>query len=264
MKDLNPDLLIAHCELPEIYIALTPRRRSKIIVVEHTSIPWKGRRILGRIVRVLLNLKAAKWVTVNSNETRCWMADTPAHYIPNPVELPLQLSLATKSDSSDVAFVGRLTDDKRPIWAIQSALANNLNIKVFGSGPMLEPLRKTYTTHTEFFGFVQNPWNHISHQTLIVVPSKYEGDGLVVVEAILRGNPLLLFDSQDFRRFCLPDNHYFSDLTDLTQKINCAKNLNFEDYIPPAALREKLKSDRELANIVNQWEALIRESVSGN
>ena len=66
LNELQPDSLIINCELPELLIALTSTK-SKIVVVEHASDPWCGRKILGLVVRAILIAKRVKWVAVSSD-----------------------------------------------------------------------------------------------------------------------------------------------------------------------------------------------------
>jgi len=88
------------------------------------------------------------------------------------------------------------------------------------------------------------------------VGSEYEGDGIVVVEAILAGIPLLLRDISDLRRFELSENSYFEDQTDLELKISQAV-FNPELFRADQKIREKLLKERSLKAVFLQWEELI-------
>ena len=69
VKTIDPDVLILNCELPELYGAMLSHK-CKIICVEHTTKPWKGKKILGIFVRLLLRFKKVDWVTVVNTQEK--------------------------------------------------------------------------------------------------------------------------------------------------------------------------------------------------
>lgn len=253
-KTNNPDVMIVNCELPELYAAIVPVRAKRFICVEHTSKPWDGRRTLGRVIRSLLFLRKARWVTVNSKEPRIWPLGSHAAHISNPVDPP-QLSISTNSQAPFV-FVGRLREEKG-IRMVLSAVANTNNrINIFGSGVLEEELKESFNGISTFNGFVENPWQYISANQTIIVGSEYEGDGIVVAEAILAGVPLLLRNIADLRRFQLSENSYFKDQTDLEMKIQQVV-LNPDRFRADQSTREKLLQERSLSTVFLQWKELI-------
>ena len=54
---------------------------------------------------------------------------------------------------------------------------------------------------------------------LLVVPSKFEGDGLVVLEGMQRRVPMLLADIEAFRRFKLENQFYCLEIADFVKRI---------------------------------------------
>jgi len=250
----NPDAIIVNCELPELYAAMIPIRVKRIICVEHTSKPWAGRRPLGGIIRSLLFLRKASWVTVNNKESRIWPLGSHSIHISNPVDPP-QLSVSTDLEPPFV-FVGRLREEKG-IRMVLSAVANTrYSINIFGSGTLEEELMANFNGIANFNGFVENPWQYISADQTIIVGSEYEGDGIVIAEAILAGISLLLRDIPDLRRFGLSEISYFKDQTDLEKKIKQAV-LNPGLFRADQNTREKLLKERSLKAVFLQWKELI-------
>jgi glycosyltransferase involved in cell wall biosynthesis len=253
-KGKSPDVMIVNCELPELYAAIIPLSIKRIICVEHTSKPWAGRRKLGWIVRSLLFLRKTKWVTVNDEEFQVWPLGSRAVHIANPVDQP-QLSISTIS-SAPFIFIGRIREEKG-IKMILNAMANTENrINVFGSGTLEDELMAQFAGIATFNGFVENPWQYVSANQTIIVGSEYEGDGIVVAEAILAGIPILLRDNPDLRRFELSENSYFKDQTELEIKIKHV-DLNPDLFLADQNIRKRLLKERSLGAIFLQWKELI-------
>ena len=213
---IDPDILILNCELPELYGAML-RYHGKLICVEHTTKPWNGKLLLGIFVRSLLKIKKADWVSVISKQKKVWFGGFVVAHLPNPHQDRLTKKRIIGQETI-LTFVGGLKTNKRPEWVIETGLDLNLPVQIFGDGVLrtkLENKYRKYSNQVKFFGFKSNPWNLISSKSLVIVPSDYEGDGMVVVEAVLSGNPLLLRDNEDLRRFEFDEKHYFKDLEDL-------------------------------------------------
>ena len=252
------DIVIVNCELPELYVSLISPMSSKIFVVEHTSRPWRGRRAMGIFIRTLLTIRRSRWITVSSNQQEIWPFGSSALYIPNPHEPVVKQSYTEKWD---LVFVGRLNPGKRPEVAADAAQATQSTIAFFGDGPMLDKLREDYESEKcEFKGFVTNPWSTISSDSILVVTSEYEGDGMNIVEAVLNGNPVLLLDNIDLRRFDFPDTLYFKNMEELVLKIKAAKKESPEIYKPGREQVDWLSKERDLNRVTSQWITLIRQT----
>jgi glycosyltransferase involved in cell wall biosynthesis len=254
IRELKPNAIVVNCELPELYAALLLVKIQNLVCVEHTSKPWAGREIMGKLVRGILLLRKPTWVTVNKSQTAVWPFRTSAIYIPNPVETP---KLATAgANTADFVFVGRLRKEKGIESILEASTAANIKIDVFGSGNLEDGLKTKYNDVAIFHGFVDNPWNFISPEQVLIVASEYEGDGKVIVEGILAGLPILLLDNLDLRRFDLPNRNYFTDGIDLIKKINeCL--VDRQAYRPKYEKIVDLKNERETATVVSSWRKLL-------
>ena len=258
VKIINPDILILNCELPELYGALL-RFNGKIMCVEHTTKPWTGRLLLGALIRSILKLKRSEWVTVIDKQRKVWMGGTVVAYIPNPYNDHLSKNRSTGQEST-LTFIGGLKRNKHPEWVLETGLELNLPVQIFGDGPLrseLEYKYHKYPNQAEFFGFKGDPWNLISSKSLVVVPSDYEGDGLVVIEAAISGNPLLLRDNEDLRRFGFNDKHYFKDLEDLVLVVKRNLETKFKNLIVSPSKTSELQVSRSLHKVTNDWLNLI-------
>ena len=260
VKVLKPRIVIANCELPELFVAIGAPFSSRIIAVEHTSNPWSGRKHLGVIVRFILRIRNVHWVTVLSSQEKIWKGSTFPDHIANPIST--EGKPPTKINRSrNVAFIGRLREEKRPDWAIDSALEAGLSIELFGDGDqraILESKYKNQLSSVTFHGYVENPWYRISNNCIIVVPSEYEGDGMVVAEAIIRNLKVLLADNPDLRRFNLPEENYFKSPRDLTSKLVLWNRDGGRDFSIPSEIVQSLHTSRSIETIAKDWKSLLQ------
>jgi hypothetical protein len=97
----------------------------------------------------------------------------------------------------------------------------------------------------------------ISLNSLVIVPSDYEGDGMVIVEAVLAGNPILLRDNIDLRRFGFEDKHYFKDLDDLVLIVKRNLDTSFKELVVSQAKANELQASRSLQRITLDWLILL-------
>jgi glycosyltransferase involved in cell wall biosynthesis len=254
LKHFESDFLILNCELPELFGSLASFK-GKIICVEHTTKPWIGKRGLGRIVRTLLRLKKCAWVSVIKDQDEVWFGGPVTRHIPNPFVLSDSRN-KEKVSNAILSYVGGLKINKRPEWVIKAGIELGLSVNIFGDGLLrkqLEDKYRNYSNLVKFYGFYSNPWGLISRNSLLIVPSQYEGDGMVVMEAILSGIPLVLADNEDMRRFNLDNKHYFNSYERLVAIIeNNIKN-EFKDLRVSRKISNVLMHERSLKNVTDRW-----------
>jgi len=254
VKTIDPGILILNCELPELYGAMLSHK-CKIICVEHTTKPWNGKKILGIFVRLLLRFKKVDWVTVVNTQEKIWHGGPVVAYLPNPFINHFSESRPAEKNSV-LTFVGGLKPNKHPEWVIKTGLALKLPVHIFGDGVLRTQLESRYEKNSgqiNFFGFLPNPWSAISPNSLIIVPSEYEGDGMVIVEAVLSGNPILLRDNEDLRRFGFEDRYYFKDLEDLISIVKRNSQTGFNELLVSQSKTNELQASRSLQRITQEW-----------
>lgn len=254
---IDPDIVIVNCELPELLVSVTKLNSRKIIVVEHTTRPWDGRRPMGVIVRLTLLLKRTIWVTVNSKQSRIWPTRNLATHIPNPISVSNREKEITKKQSA--VFVGRLRPEKCPEMAMQASLESLTELSIIGDGKLRQELESQYGNSglVKFYGYLDNPWSRISPESIVIVSSEYEGDGIVVLEAIQNGNPLLLKDIPDLRRFELNNVNYFKDQAELNKKLRMFKE-SPDTFRIPGPDRDRILTPRAINIICGQWLAFFK------
>jgi len=262
-KKRKGDIFVLNCNLPELYGIFLPLH-SRIVVVEHANPSWHYRKLLGLLVRWILFIRRATWVKVSDHLTISNLPKVNAVVINNPISenFTFGVTVQSKPESHRLAYVGRLESyQKRPEIVLELARRNALPAIFIGDGPEKEFLTSRASLanlEVKFLGHISDPWVHLTYLDLLVVPSAFEGDGLVAVEAILRNQPLLLSDIPDFRRFQLPDRNYFKDL-DQASLLLKEFSKDYTTFIPPSEVSEKLRSQRSIFKIGDDWIKLIHK-----
>ena len=250
----RPDVVIANCDLPEFFVALTPGK-FRIIVTEHVSRPWYTRKLLGIITRNVLKLRGAHWVAV-SNYLKIWPWDSePEKILRNGVLFPAPIKSTSKQELRRLIFIGRLAEQKNPEMFI--ALSDILRIPaiVIGDGPLMAELKIQSSRNRSdviFLGMQFDPWKTIKTGDLLVVPSNWEGDGLVVVEALSLGVPILLSSIPEFKKFNLGEINYCEGLSNFKSTIDRYRN-DINQLIPSAESRKNALAERNIRQIGQEW-----------
>jgi glycosyltransferase involved in cell wall biosynthesis len=258
----KPDFVILNCDLPEFF-GLFIRRGPQFVIVEHSNNPWMNRKKMGRIVRKLYEYKKVYWISVR-NDLKIWpKLLTPNSSIHNPVLRPKPLIPSSKAHDMQVnrlVFLGRLSVEKGVRDFLEIASEIRFPALVIGDGPLRKELEGEFPELAgAFVGQKTNPWNDLFSNDLLVVPSLYEGDGLVVVEALAAGIPLLLADIPEFRRFGLPDIHYCKDKNAYIATI-CSYSNNVDQLKVSEANATPVLASRSLKVIGDYWVDFLNNS----
>lgn len=121
--------------------------------------------------------------------------------IPNVIDSNKISASANQPIQSDICFVGRLTEQKNPLFfcsVIKKIKEKDPNIKavMLGRGELKEQienyiLANELTTNIKLIGFKQNPYPYMKGAKVCMMPSKYEGFGLSAAEMLTLGTPVI-------------------------------------------------------------------------
>jgi glycosyltransferase involved in cell wall biosynthesis len=260
IREIRPNIVILNCDLPELYGAITPMR-AKLIAVEHVNYPWRNREFLGRFIRLILKIRGTKWVAV-SDHLGIWPSDySPNKVIFNPISEIDNSESRSAAPIKRLVFIGRLTFQKNPDLIIQVANSVQLPVLALGDGEdrlRLFELARELKVNFSAPGFSTYPWREISDGDLLVIPSRYEGDGLVVIEALQRNIPFILSDIPEFRRFGLPSLNYASGVDEFAEAI-IAHQQSTVSFQVNSGIAESILSVRKIEFIGNDWGRFIVE-----
>jgi glycosyltransferase involved in cell wall biosynthesis len=259
----KPSVIVLNCDLPEMFGAFLFFGYKHLIVVEHSSSPWKTRIRLGKFIRRILFRKSSLWVCVSDHLSVWPVSVHPNVVIPNPL-LPINANIGPRSDMkiSRLVFVGRLSAEKRPDFFRDVCSSTKLPGLIIGDGRMRSELENSVLENNlriEFAGQQLDPWPLIQHNDLVIIPSEYEGDGLVLLEAMARNHSVLLNDIPDFRRFDLPQVNYCKSVEDF-----CDRILNYSDNIQSLMIPTEISAGhlekRAIDSIGNAWEVFLSQT----
>ena len=262
----KPNKIIVNCELSELFIAILPTGVQEIYCVEHTSSPWKNKLLLGIAVRRVLKLKKVKWVAVSKTAGSSGGHGIDCPVIPNPIPELTKFRYPDRKSGSvkfRLLFIGRLSEEKRVSWCINVSAITGVTLEVFGDGPLRDSLENSNAitkSNIIFHGYISNVWQRIEKSNftyILLAPSEYEGDGIVIASAIARQMPILLADNEDLRRFDLPEYCFCQNSIEMSEKIKIIRSQGFSKYQPSEQLSKKLRQDRAIGSIADRWISLI-------
>lgn len=260
VKSWKPDVVVLNCDLPELFGA-TLCRSQKFIVLEHSSTPWAYRKFMGILIRKILSIRRTKWAAV-SPHLSIWPSDKkPLSVLPNPIS---PFSEKQPYDPGDeirrLVFIGRLSPEKRPDLALEISNAVDLEVVIIGEGSMrldLEKMVKEKSVNAKIKGQVTKPWSLVQSGDLLIVTSAFEGDGLVVIEGMQKGIPMLLSDIPDLRRFALADRNYCQSMKEFRDRIKDFQQKP-KDLVVSTEISNAILNERSIEGVGFIWEGLVQ------
>ena len=259
VREISPDLVIVNCELPELYSVFLPLRM-KLIFVEHTSKPWKNHKFLGFFTRSLARFRNTYWVLVSDHLKGIGFFQKSVTVIPNLISAQENQLAEGQSPEPRIVFLGRLSAEKDPKLFLEIAELCDLPALVIGTGILFESLVSHSgqpNSRVSFLGQLHNPWAELHSNDIIVLTSLFEGDGLVLLEAISRNLPVLVRDISDLRRFNLPEVNYFQSAESAASSL-VQFRANPGELRIPADIADRILSTRDERVILASWVEIIK------
>jgi len=206
IKTLKPDIIHAHDFNASVRSVM--RRNVKIVSHLHNNPKWLPRICLYSLVFYYAIRRVEIVIGVSDSIVRefVFRKRLASKYIclPNVVNAE---SIITKSNEErmpqiDVLFVGRLSEPKNPLGflsivrEIQQRLNKSSNVLMIGVGPLREKCLQYIRENklegsVRMIGFEKNPYKYIKAAKMVIMPSVYEGFGLVAVESMVVGTVVL-------------------------------------------------------------------------
>ncbi len=209
IRDLRPDIIHAHDFTAGIIAALSAGR-IPIINHLHNNSPWIKKLGVRSIAYGVSCLRYQKILTVSSSVMDEYIFgsffESKSQVVGNPIDIDairmkLQEGEADSIPCADIQYLGRLTQQKNPLFFLEIIAElkkgiPSLAVSMVGEGemrPQIEKkiadldLQKTVT----LYGFQSNPYLYLAKSKVLCMPSLWEGFGLVAVEALAFGKPVI-------------------------------------------------------------------------
>ncbi|MFL8675402.1 MULTISPECIES: glycosyltransferase [unclassified Clostridioides] len=121
------------------------------------------------------------------------------YYVGNPVDIDSFDIISSNKEKLELVYIGRLENNQKRIDILFKALSlldKPWMMRIIGNGPdekKLKNLSKDLNIDDciEWYGWLDKPWDYIESVTALVLTSDEEGFGLVLVEALGRGIPVI-------------------------------------------------------------------------
>lgn len=239
IKEIHPDIIHAHDYTASILCALC-FPKAKIISHIHNNSPWIKSYGIYSWAYLLSSLFYKKILTVsNSIENEYVFGKLIRNKIecignPTDIELIHKKAMEYKVNKKyDVIFLGRLTPQKNPDLLIEVfktliSIKSDINIAVVGEGDQYESFKENVhinklQDNIEMYGFVENPYPILNASKIMILPSKWEGYGLVAVEALSLGVPVICSGAGGLKnivnsscgKLCKHKDEYVEEIIDL-------------------------------------------------
>jgi len=223
----RPDLIQVHLNGSRFVVAaalLGMRTRPPVVWHEHAGdelIHWFGRVLGGVLIRVQrLLARSLSGVIANSPHTADYCRETlgiassriKTLYCPinfDEIRRHAEAALTNLPETIDnhlpvIGYVGSLTARKRPETMLDLARESvrrgvDAQIWIVGDGPLAESLRRDVQAadlsgRVVFWGARKEVFPIMRRMHLVVIPSEYETYGLVALEAMTLGKPVIGYD----------------------------------------------------------------------
>lgn len=205
VEELHPTAVHAHDFTASVLCGFALKGRVPVISHIHCNPLWLKNPLHPNSVSYLL---ASRWFKqiiavsdavgreyVYSSKLKC-----PITTLGNPfsVDQVLEAASAGTAQSSDILYVGRFNQAKNPLGAIKifESIPNHdkLTFRMLGNGELLEDCKEYARSRripVVFEGFQDNVYTFMNSAKLILMPSIFEGFGLVALEAMALGKPVV-------------------------------------------------------------------------
>ena len=207
LQDINPDIIHAH-DFRASVMAARIGRSAKIISHLHNNWPWIKKINMRTLVyaAALHRIRLVLGVSRSIRDEYIFRICMKGKFfvLPNVLDgrgIYQKAEEFTVEKPLDLLFVGRLTEQKNPIlfleiFEILVKKGYHLQGVLLGDGE-LKNICEEYIAqhhlqqHIILKGFVDNPYPYIKAAKVLVIPSCWEGFGLVAVEAMLLKTPVI-------------------------------------------------------------------------
>ena len=241
-----------------------------------THIPWLDRKISQHLLKMLK--RCEKVVVLTHKDAACWKGYDNIEVIHNVVTNYPEKITDVADRPKRIIAVGRLQAQKGfdlliQSWQLIAARHPDWQLVVYGHGGDLQKLQQQLekaglTSSMTFAGTTDNIYKEYQNSAFYVMSSRYEGWGLVLVEAMSCGLPCVSFDCpygpsdiiRDGEDGFLVEN---GNIQQLAEKMELL--INNKELRERLGVRARLNAARFTSdNIMPQWTKLFETIVQND
>ena len=207
IKFLRPDVIHAHDFTTSVMAALS-EKKIPIISHLHHNAPWIKTRCLKSWIysKVAKNFSKILLVSMSIYNEYYYKKNISSKIlvVSNPIfvkEIKNKVDNIETDKKIDVTFLGRITDAKNPFLFVDiiekvKERIGSIKVNMIGSGELLDDVKsyiscKNLKDDIKCFGFLENPYTELCKSKILCMPSKWEGFGLVAIESLSFGIPVV-------------------------------------------------------------------------
>ena len=213
IRQVKPDIIInAHCPLVTWILPFVCRNIPKIVEIHQSrqGLEVFNRQFMSSIAR-LGHRHTIKWiysrydrfVVLTNGDKEAWGCNNSI-VIPNFHNFEVLKTLHKRQDSHQIIMLARLMPQKRidlmiDVWAKLAKEFPEWRVKVLGEGMLRSQLEEKIRTHglqDSFLmpGEVKDVTSELQSSDILCLTSEYEGFGIVLIEAMAKGIPVIAFE----------------------------------------------------------------------
>ncbi|WP_319371127.1 glycosyltransferase [uncultured Ilyobacter sp.] len=204
----QPDIIHAHDGKASVLSALCSKK-AKVISHLHSNASWIKKISLNSFLYLIASFKFKKILTVSESIEKEYVFSKFLRkkfmLIRNPVDIEDIIERAkiniNKNFKTDIMYIGRLSKEKNPILFINIIFEikkhyPNIKACMIGEGILWESCMDEIKAlnleeNITMTGFLKNPYSLLKETKVLCMTSNWEGYGLVAVEALALGKPVI-------------------------------------------------------------------------
>ncbi|MGE6203824.1 glycosyltransferase [Guptibacillus hwajinpoensis] len=267
IKSFKPDIIHAHDYTASIICAVS-NLRIPVISHLHNNAPWIKTYHPFSFAYLFATIRISKILGVSSAIFEEYkfgdLLKSKSIMVSNPVDISkikskAKLELDEKVTEYDVVLLGRLVQEKNPLRFIEivnrlAKINPDFKAVMIGDGSLrneceLKIKQLKLEKNIVLTGFMANPYKILSQAKMLCMTSVWEGYGLVAIEALALGLPVLASPvgglsnivNNDSGKLCKSDEDYVSEI----------KKLYFDEAYRMTKSRGAILRAEDLNNINN-------------
>lgn len=283
IRQVKPDIIVnAHCPLVTWILPFVCHDIPKIVEIHQSrqGLEVFNRQFMSPLARwghryaiKWIYSKYDRFVVLTNGDKETWQCRN-CQVIPNFHNFQVLECLPKQTEHKQIILLSRLMPQKRidlmiDIWAILAKEYPEWKVKVLGEGILRHQLEEKILTlglQDSFLlpGEVKDVTKELRVSDILCLTSEYEGFGIVLIEAMAKGIPVIVFEyvgvhdiiNDGVDGLIVP----FGDVDAFVQKLKqLMADKDLYERLATSALSSVHKFDKE--KVMKKWDALFNDSL---